>query len=37
MFCPVDSCPYILSEESRFFNKLPNNLHNKYVAWKSSA
>lgn len=36
MYCPVDCCPFMLSENSQFFSKINNKLHNKYVAWKSS-
>lgn len=36
MYCLVDGCPYPLSENSIFFSKLNNKLHNKYVAWKVS-
>lgn len=36
-FCPVDYCPNVLGEDGRFFQTLPNNLHNKYVIWKNSS
>ena len=36
MKCPNDACPLPLSNTSKFFTKVPKDIHEKYLKWKLS-